>query len=67
MDEEVKRLLAQAYSEAKELLLTHRDQLELVTAELLRKETLDAAEFGRLLDGATRREHPTAAPAGVAT
>jgi cell division protease FtsH len=66
MDEEVKRLLAQAYSEAKELLMTHRDQLGRITAELLRKETLDAAEFGRLLDGVARREHPTpAAPAGA--
>ncbi len=49
VDEEVKRILADAYAEAKQILLQHRDQLELVTSELLKNETLDAQAFNRLL------------------
>jgi cell division protease FtsH len=49
IDVEVRRILDRAYSEAKEILTQHRDQLELVTAELLKRETLDAAAFAFLL------------------
>jgi len=49
IDEEVKKLLAAEYARAKEILTTHRDQLEKVTAELLARETLDGAEFYRLV------------------
>jgi hypothetical protein len=49
IDEEVKRLLAEAYARAKQILLQHRDQLETVARELLRRETLDAAAFNQLL------------------
>jgi cell division protease FtsH len=49
IDEEVKNILDQAYAEAKTILEQHRDQLELVTGELLRCETLDARAFNRLL------------------
>ena len=49
IDAEVKKILDRAYSEAKEILEQHRDQLELVTNELLRRETLDAQAFNRLI------------------
>jgi len=49
IDSEVKRILHQAYDEAKAILEGHRDQLELVSSELLKFETLDAAAFNRLL------------------
>jgi cell division protease FtsH len=49
IDGEVKNILDQAYSEAKDILQQHRDQLELVTAELLKCETLDANAFNRLI------------------
>ncbi|MDW7979593.1 MAG: ATP-dependent zinc metalloprotease FtsH [Verrucomicrobiales bacterium] len=49
IDEEVRKLLDRAYAEAKELLTVHRDQLEQVAAELLRREVLDGAEFYQLL------------------
>jgi cell division protease FtsH len=49
VDEEVKRILAQAYAEAKEILKLHRDQLELVSGELLKRETLDGQTFYTLL------------------
>jgi cell division protease FtsH len=49
IDAEVKKILAQAYGEAKEILTSHRDQLELVTQKLLENETLDAAAFQQLI------------------
>jgi cell division protease FtsH len=49
IDVEVKEILDRAYVEAKEILEQHRDQLERVTDELLKNETLDAAAFNRLI------------------
>ena len=49
IDEEVKKILDQAYRRAKEILETHRDQLELVTRHLLENETLDGKAFNDLL------------------
>jgi cell division protease FtsH len=49
IDEEVKRILDETYTEARQIVATHRNQLELVTAELLKRETLDGATFYNLL------------------
>ncbi|PTY02467.1 cell division protein FtsH [Opitutaceae bacterium EW11] len=49
IDEEVSRILADAYREALEQLRAHRDQLESITAELLKRETIDGPEFYRLV------------------
>lgn len=49
IDREVKKILDRAYTEAKEILTMHRDQLEKVTAELLKGETLDRATFYGLI------------------
>jgi cell division protease FtsH len=49
IDEEVKRLLDDCYAESRRILLEHRDQLDLVAGELLRKESLDAATFQELI------------------
>src|SRR5688500_1510339 len=49
LDEEVKKILDRAYAEAKDILTIHRDQLEKVTAELLKGETLDQPTFYRLI------------------
>ena len=49
IDEEVKVLLDHAYAKAKQILSAHRDQLEKIAAELLKKEALDAQEFYRLV------------------
>jgi cell division protease FtsH len=66
IDEEVKKILDHAYAEAKTILEQHRDQLELVTSELLRCETLDARAFNRLLGRAPevegQSERPDVAP-----
>lgn len=50
IDLEVKKLLADAYVQAKHILTQHRDQLNTVASELLVKESLDAAAFKSLLD-----------------
>jgi cell division protease FtsH len=60
IDEEVKRILDRAYAEAKEILEAHRDQLDLVTYELLKRETLDAPTFNELIG----REPKAPAPPG---
>jgi cell division protease FtsH len=49
IDEEVKKLLDLAYEQAKETLSAHRDQLELVTAELLKSESIDGPAFYRMI------------------
>ena len=49
IDEEVKVILDEAYAKAKEVLTAHRDQLEKIAAELLKKEALDGQEFYRLV------------------
>jgi cell division protease FtsH len=49
IDQEVKKLLDQAYAEAKTLLRDHRRQLDLVAGELLERETLDGKSFKHLL------------------
>ena len=49
IDEEVKVLLDEAYASAKQILTAHRDQLQQIATELLKKETLDGREFYRLV------------------
>ena len=53
MDEEVKQLLGVAYDQAKETLVSHRDQLELVATELLKSETIDGPTFYKLVSQET--------------
>jgi cell division protease FtsH len=50
IDNEVKKLLDVAYQEAKSILTRRRDKLDLVAQKLIERETLDGAEFRRLLD-----------------
>lgn len=61
IDEEVKRLLDSAYQEAKDVLRDHRQQLDRVAEELLRHESLDAAQFNALV----HPPHPIERPAGA--
>ncbi len=50
IDEEVKRFVDNAYHKAKDLLQANRGLMELVTAELLKRETLDAEELEQLVE-----------------
>jgi cell division protease FtsH len=54
VDEEVKRILDDAYEQAKKILTDHRDQLDLIAGELLKSETMDAATFKKLLGRADK-------------
>ncbi|MBU6399262.1 MAG: ATP-dependent zinc metalloprotease FtsH [Verrucomicrobia bacterium] len=71
IDEEVRRLLDRSYTEAKETLVKHRDQLDLVAGELLKHETMDGATFRSLIGQALPPGAPAApvpaAPAPVAS
>ncbi len=58
IDEEVKKILSDAYEAAKSILSAHRDQLERVVQELLMRETLDEQTFNDILG------RPPAASAG---
>lgn len=49
IDEEVKKLLGNAYDEAKRILREHRDELDHVAQELLQRETLDGKTFMAML------------------
>ncbi len=51
IDREVKQLLDEAYTEAKQILTTHRDQLDAVAGVLFEMETLDAETFQKLIAG----------------
>ncbi len=62
IDDEVKRLLDSCYAESKQILQEHRDQLDLVAAELLRKETIDATTFQELIG---RRAEAKLSPAAA--
>ena len=60
IDEEVKKLLDRAYAEAKKTLTAHREKLELVSGELLQRETLDAQAFYRLIGKTIPARHERA-------
>jgi len=53
IDQEVKRLLSDAYEAAKGILCAHRDELERVAQELLKRESLDEQSFKALLEPQT--------------
>ena len=60
IDQEVKRIIDQAYADTRQLLDQNRDKLEAVAQALLKYETLDGDEVRRLLDGGTI-DRPTVA------
>jgi cell division protease FtsH len=65
IDEEVKKLLDDSYRDAKSLLTEHRQQVDLVTDELLKTESLDAQTFYRLIGRPL--SSPTAIPPATPT
>lgn len=50
IDAEMKSIIEQAYRKAEEIVKDHRKELEAVANALLEKETLEAADFERLLN-----------------
>ncbi|MFN3285695.1 MAG: ATP-dependent zinc metalloprotease FtsH [bacterium] len=51
IDKEVRRIIDECYSRAKQILEANRDKLEVIARALLEKESLDAEELDRLLAG----------------
>jgi cell division protease FtsH len=49
IDEEVKKILDRTYQEAKEVLTAHRGELERVSQELLKRESMSGDEFYQLI------------------
>jgi cell division protease FtsH len=60
IDEEVKRIIDEAYADTRRLLDENRDKLEAVAQALLKYETLDGEEVSALLRGETL-DRPTVA------
>ncbi|ADY13757.1 ATP-dependent zinc metalloprotease FtsH [Sphaerochaeta globosa] len=58
IDQEVHKILDSAMDETKDILSTHRDNLDLLTKELVEKETLDDAQI-RVLLGFDKILYPT--------
>jgi cell division protease FtsH len=51
IDKEVRRIIDECYTRAKQILEANRDKLEVIARALLEKESLDAEELDRLLAG----------------
>jgi cell division protease FtsH len=51
LDKEVRRIIDQAYETAKGILESNRDKLELMTAALMRFETIDAKQIDQIMNG----------------
>ena len=51
IDKEVQEIIQNAYAECKDILNTHRDKLELLTAYLLKHEKIDGPDFEKLMKG----------------
>jgi cell division protease FtsH len=65
VDDEVKRLLDEAYAKAMEILLNERELLERITLALLERETIDREDLDRLVRGESLPPRPPAAPPPV--
>jgi cell division protease FtsH len=56
IDDEIRRIVEEAHQTARHVLEDHRDQLEMVSDILLRRETIEREQFIELLDGKTEAE-----------
>jgi cell division protease FtsH len=56
IDAEIRRIVEEAHQVARNLLEDHRQQLDHVSAILLKRETIEREEFMKLLDGASEQE-----------
>ena len=58
IDSEVKRLIDTAYNKAREMLLSHREELDLIAHALLEYETLGASHVKDLMDDGEMSDPP---------
>lgn len=64
IDREVREIIDIEYERAKQILIEHRETLDLVANKLLEVETLEAEEFVAIIEGI---ETPTESPSGSPT
>ena len=61
IDSEISRIMREGYERALEVLNKHRDRLDLIAKELVEKETLEEAEYTKLVEDiipAEKKKHP---------
>jgi len=56
IDQEVRKIVHEAYERAKEVLTRYREQLDRIAERLIEVETLEADEFVALFEGAPRKD-----------
>jgi cell division protease FtsH len=56
IDDEIRRIVEEAHQTAKDILVQRRELLDSISKILLERETIDAEEFAKLLDGASQEE-----------
>jgi cell division protease FtsH len=56
IDDEIRRIVEEAHQSAKDILAERREALDRISKLLLERETIDATQFERLLEGATEEE-----------
>jgi len=62
IDQEMQRIINECYEKCKDLLTTHRDQLDLIANTLLRVETLDAEQIKQLIETGKMENDPADNP-----
>src|SRR5690606_15438134 len=55
-DDEIRRIVEEAHQTAKDILVEHSEELERISKILLERETIDAEQFVKLLEGAPEEE-----------
>ena len=60
IDAEVKKLIDDAYADARRLIAENRDKLEALAKRLIEKETMDGREVEEILKGESGKEEPAA-------
>ncbi len=63
IDEEVMRILKEAYDKALELLRANMDKLDEIAAFLIEKETITGKEFMDIFEGRNKKDEPEEIPA----
>lgn len=65
IDGEVRRLVAESYTKAVEILTTYREQLDAVAQKLLESETISRDEFEKIFPPPTKKNSGTPMPMAV--
>jgi cell division protease FtsH len=56
IDDEIRRIVEEAHQTAKDILVERREALDKISKILLERETIDAEQFAKLLEGAAEEE-----------